>query len=443
AIAGRNVNVTAASTITTGDMVFRADNDGTGPGVIAGTVAITCGVNCLTITTGVLRIRFNPVNYAATGAEIIAYDANLTGAGTLDAKAWVFGQGDNKLYDGTTAATVSGLKPDLSGNPSGAALGVVSNANFDTRNVGTNKLITYDSTFANAVFDLFAPSGTPAGTYTTRADIFVRPLTVNAVTDTRVYDGTTSSVGVPVSAGLQAGDTLNGPLTQAYASKNVMGAMGSTLVATGPYTVTDGNGGNNYTVTVNTAAGTITPATLVGSITAANKVYDGNDSATIVTRTLATPIAGDTVSYVGGAALFSDKDVANGKTVTGTGLSLAGADAGNYTVNTVAVTAADITPAPLTIRANDATKVYGQTFTPASTAFTTPVPPVAGETVTSVTVTSPAGTPVTAAVPGPYTITPSNALANGAFLPSNYTITYVNGVLTVTPAPLTVTASNV
>src|SRR6185503_8473937 len=56
AIAGRNVNVTAASTITTGDMVFRADNDGTGPGVIAGTVAITCGVNCLTITTGVLRI---------------------------------------------------------------------------------------------------------------------------------------------------------------------------------------------------------------------------------------------------------------------------------------------------------------------------------------------------------------------------------------------------
>jgi hypothetical protein len=33
--------------------------------------------------------------------------------------------------------------------------------------------------------------------------------------------------------------------------------------------------------------------------------------------------------------------------VTGSGLSLAGADAGNYTVNSTATTQADITPAPL------------------------------------------------------------------------------------------------
>jgi len=443
AVAGGNVNVSAASTVTTGDMVFRGDNDGTGPGAAAGTVAITCGINCLTITTGNLRIRFNPVSYATTGAEITAYGTHLTGAGVLDAKAWVFGKGDNKLYDGTTAATVSGLKPDLGGVAPAAALGTVSNANFDTKNVGTNKLITYDSTFANATYDLFAPFGTTPGTYTTRADILVRPLTVSAVTDSRVYNGTTSSVGVPTSAGLQPGDTLNGPLTQAYASKNVMGTLGSTLVATGPYTVTDGNGGNNYTVTVNTAPGTITPLALVGSITAANKQYDGNDTATILTRTLATPIAGDTVSYVGGTALFSDKNVANGKTVTGTGLSLTGADAGNYTVNTTATTTANITPAPLTIQANNNTKVYGTTFTPASTAFTVPVPPIAGETVASVTELSPAGTPATAAVPGPYAITPSAAAANGAFLPTNYNITYVDGALTVTPAPLTVTAADV
>ena len=443
AIAGGNVNVSAASTVTTGDMVFRGDNDGTGPGAAAGTVAITCGINCLTITTGNLRIRFNPVSYATTGAEITAYGTHLTGGGVLDAKAWVFGKGDNKLYDGTTAATVSGLKPDLGGAAPVATLGTVTNANFDTKNVGTNKLITYDSTFANATYDLFAPFGTAPGTYTTRADILVRPLTVSAVTDSRVYNGTTSSVGVPTSAGLQAGDTLNGPLTQAYASKNVMGTLGSTLVATGPYTVTDGNGGNNYTVTVNTAPGTITPATLVGSITAANKVYDGNNTATIATRTLATPIAGDTVSYVGGTALFSDKNVANGKTVTGTGLSLSGADAGNYTVNTTATTTANITPAPLTIQANNNTKVYGQTFTPASTAFTTPVAPIAGETVASVTEVSPAGTPPTAAVPGPYAIIPSAAAANGAFLPTNYSIAYVNGVLTVIPGTLTVTAADV
>ena len=446
AIAGGDVSVSKAMTVTTGNIEMRADNDGTGPGaVIGGTVNITCAANCITINdlAGKLSIRFNPASYATTGAERAAYALKLTGGASLDAKAWVFGKGDNKLYDGTTAATVSGLKPDLGGVAPAATLGTVTNANFDTRNVGTNKLITYDSTFADAVYDLFAPFGTAAGTYTTRADITVRPLTVSAVTDTRVYNGTTSSVGIPTSTGLQAGDTLNGPLTQAYASKNVLGTGNSTLVATGPYTVTDGNGGNNYAVTVTTAPGTITPLALVGSITAANKVYDGNNTATIATRALATPIGGDTVSYTGGAALFSDKNVANGKTVTGTGLSLTGADAGNYTVNTTATTTANITPAPLTIKADNATKVYGTTFTPASTAFTVPVPPIPGETVASVTETSPAGTPATAAVPGPYAITPSAAAANGAFLPSNYNITYVDGALTVTAAPLTVTALDV
>ncbi|MDO8653313.1 MAG: YDG domain-containing protein [Undibacterium sp.] len=443
-IAGGNVTVNNAMTVTTGDIVLRGDNDGTGPGaVVGGTVNITCGSNCLTIGTGTLRIRFNPASYATTGAEITNYGTTLTGGGALDAKAWVFGKGDNKIYDGTTAATVNGLKPDLAGVAPAATLGVVTNANFDTKHVGTNKLITFDSTFSDAVYDLFAPFGTTPGTYTTRADVFVRPLTVNAVTDTRVYNGTTSSVGTPTVIDLQAGDTLNGTLTQAYASKNVLGTNNSTLVATGPYTVSDGNGGNNYSVTVNTAPGTITPLALVGSITAANKMYDGDNTATIVTRTLATPVAGDAVSYIGGSALFSDKNVADGKTVTGTGLSLAGADAGNYTVNTSAITTANITPAPLTLKADNASKVYGQTFTPASTAFTIVVAPVAGETVTNVSETSPSGTPATASVAGsphPITITPGSA--TGTFDPSNYNIIYLPGTLTVTPAPLTVKAND-
>ncbi len=48
-IAGNDVNINAAMTVTTGNMVLRADNDGTGPGVSGGAVAITCGSNCLTI----------------------------------------------------------------------------------------------------------------------------------------------------------------------------------------------------------------------------------------------------------------------------------------------------------------------------------------------------------------------------------------------------------
>lgn len=436
AVAGRNVTVSAASTVTTGDMVFRADNDGTGPGTAAGTVAITCGSNCLTITTGNLSIRFNPASYDTTGAEITAYGAKLTGAGVLDAKAWVFGKGDNKIYNNTTTANVSGLRPGLDGVVSAAVLGAVSNAQFDTEHVGASKPITYQTTFSDAAYALFAPMGYTAGTYLARGDITARPLTVNAVTETRVYNGTTSSVGVPTVVDLQPGDTLTGTLTQAFASKNVLGTGASTLVANGPYAVADGNGGNNYTVTVNTAPGTITPApltlqadnatktygttftpagtafstpvaavagetvtsvvetstgsaptasvagstypivitpgsaigangfvatnytityvpgtltvlpkALTGSITAADKAYDATKAATITDRTLAGVVGTDVVTYTGGTGTFDTAEVGTGKTVTGTGLVLSGADAGNYTVNTTATTTAVITAA--------------------------------------------------------------------------------------------------
>ena len=54
----------------------------------------------------------------------------------------------------------------------------------------------------------------------------------------------------------------------------MLGADGSTLAVTG-YTVNDGNGGNDYTVTLVTATGTITPAALTITATSDSKVYDG------------------------------------------------------------------------------------------------------------------------------------------------------------------------
>ena len=51
-------------------------------------------------------------------------------------------------------------------------------------------------------------------------------------------------------------------LSQAFASKNFMGSNGSTLNVNSGYTVNDGNSGNNYTVSVQSASGTITPLSL-------------------------------------------------------------------------------------------------------------------------------------------------------------------------------------
>ncbi len=82
--------------------------------------------------------------------------------------------------------------------------------------------------------------------------------------------------------------------------------------------------------------------------------------------------------------------------------------------------------------ANSAAKTYGQTLSFAATDFSSSGL-VNGDTIGSVTEIS-TGAVATAGVAGsPYAITPSNA-AGGSFVPSNYTIGYVDGVLTVNPA---------
>ena len=100
----------------------------------------------------------------------------------------------------------------------------------------------------------------------------------------------------------------------------------------------------------------------------------------------------------------------------------------------------NVTARTLDITANNQTKVYGTTFTFVGSEFT-----VGGgqllpsDSVSSVTLTS-AGTVATAAVPGPYAITPSAAVGTGL---ANYDIHYHNAPtgLTVTKADATISVS--
>ncbi len=95
-----------------------------------------------------------------------------------------------------------------------------------------------------------------------------------------------------------------------------------------------------------------------------------------------------------------------------------------------------VTPAGLTITANDQTKVYGAalpTLTASYAGF------VNGDTAASLTTQPTLSTTASASshVAGsPYSITASGATD------SDYSISYVAGALTVTPAGLTITASN-
>src|SRR5439155_17929686 len=116
----------------------------------------------------------------------------------------------------------------------------------------------------------------------------------------------------------------------------------------------------NYQLTATTATTTadITALAITGTITADAKIYDGTTSATIASRSLTGVIAPDVVAYTGGTATFADKHVGTAKTVTATGLSLAGAAGRNYTVNSTATTTASITARVLTGAATGLNRVY-------------------------------------------------------------------------------------
>jgi hypothetical protein len=92
----------------------------------------------------------------------------------------------------------------------------------------------------------------------------------------------------------------------------------------------------------------IAPKLLAASITASDKAYDGTTAASISSAVPVGAISGDDVSITGGTATFDTKDVGTGKTVTDVGLTLAGADAADYSISDTATTTADITQLALT-----------------------------------------------------------------------------------------------
>jgi filamentous hemagglutinin family protein len=228
AVAGRNVSVASASTITGGDMLLRADNDGTGPGVAGGTVSITCGLNCITLTNGTLHIRFNPASESTLPAELTAYASNLTGAAhTLDAKAWMFAKGVDKPYDANTTATLM-----LAGGPTGATL-VPGTANFTSKDVATLRGINYSAYNAlGAGVDhlLWSPEGVAAGTGTTSANITAVPLSLTASNVIKNYGQTASLTGF-TAVGLLGGDTVT------RVTETSSGSVPSATVDGSPYAI--------------------------------------------------------------------------------------------------------------------------------------------------------------------------------------------------------------
>ena len=105
------------------------------------------------------------------------------------------------------------------------------------------------------------------------------------------------------------------------------------------------------------------------TVAAVSKTYDGTATATVTLSD--NRVSGDVLADNYTSANFADKNVGMAKTVSVSGISISGTDAGNYSYNTSATTTADITPAPLTVINTQAgSRTYDGTTTTALTGAT-------------------------------------------------------------------------
>ena len=275
---------------------------------------------------------------------------------------------NNKVYDGTTAASLntgSALLVGIFGSDAVTLITTGATGTFADPNIGNGIVVSMSG---------FTIGGTNSGNYTltqpaTTANITGIVLTVTGVTaNDKVYNATTSATLNAAGASLQGVLGLdNVTLISAGATGTFSNKNAGTLkpVTTSGFTL-GGTDRNKYILTQPTATASITRANLAISGAVINsKVYDGTTLATLNTggASLVTVFSGDAVNLItsGVTASFSDKNAGTGKTVLTAGFSIGGTDAINYNIIQPSLTG-NVTPAGLTISGVTAnSKIYDGT----------------------------------------------------------------------------------
>ena len=203
----------------------------------------------------------------------------------------------------------------------------------------------------------FTPSdtadyGTASGTTTINVDKATPTVswaTPAAITYGTALSGTQLDAASSWTVGTTAG-AVAGTFAYTPASGTVLSAGASqTLSVSFTPSDTADYGTATGTTTINVDRVTLT----VTGITAANKTYNGNTTGALqglATASLVGVLSGDTVTLGTSAAVgtFACKDVGQNITVSVTGLTIGGAEAGDYTLTQPATTA-NITAATLTV----------------------------------------------------------------------------------------------
>ena len=286
------------------------------------------------------KVTYTGLALTGTGAANYTVATTAEGAGTITARALTLGAvaAQTKTYDGTRAADASKFSAGLNNTVAGDSVtATAAGATYNSKDVAGANTVNYTGVALGGAdagnYSLAAVAAQGTGTITRRA------LTFDAVAaQTKIYDGNTNADAAQFSATLGnivAGEENSVSATAAgaeYNDKNVAGAnkVSYTGVALG------GTGAGNYSI-ADTAQGkgTITKRALtLGTVTAQTKIYDGTTAADAgkFSAALTNAIAGDSVAATATGAAYNSKNVAAASTIDYTGVALAGAEAGNYSL---------------------------------------------------------------------------------------------------------------
>ncbi|MCX4160047.1 MULTISPECIES: MBG domain-containing protein [Paraburkholderia] len=334
------------------------------------------------VTQGTLANSNYAITFVNGGLQITPRPITLTG----DQLSKIYGNTDpNLTYQITT----------------GNLVGTDTLSGATTRQIGENVgnyLIT-QGTLANSNYAITFVNG--------GLQITPRPITLTGDQLSKIYGNTDSNLTYQITTGNLVGtDTLSGTTTR-QTGENV-----------GNYAIEQGTLANsNYAITFVNGQLQITPRAITLTGDQLSKIYGNTDPNLAYQVTSGNLVGTDTLS--GAATRQTGENVGSYAITQGT---LANS---NYTI-TFVNGQLQITPRPITLTGDQLSKIYGNTD-PNLTYQITSGNLVGTDTLSGAT-TRQAGENV-----GGY------AISQGTLANSNYTITFVNGQLQITPRPITLT----
>ena len=375
---------------------------------------LTCG-SAVTSTTAV-GVYASTCSGAADGNYEVSY---VDGAVTVTTAPVTVTASSGSFSYGSTPPVVTASVTGLQNGETLAVLG--SGLSCSTTATSVTAVASYPSDCSgatNADYSVTYVSGV--------IDEVAAPLVVAASSGSMTYGGTPVTI-TPTYSGFVNGEgpgVLNtAPVcTTAATANSPVGSYGSSC---------SGASDPDYAVTYVPGTVVVGASSLVVSASSSTEVYGSTPAA--VTPTYSGFVNGDGPGSLTSAPTCTASATASSP-VGAYATACSGAADPNYVI-TYVDGSDHVVPAPLTVSASSATVVYGgqkPAITPTVTGL------VAGDNAGALG----AGLACTTAA-GPASPVGSYASTCSGGIDANYTITYTSGTVTVSPAPLTVTAGNV